>query len=192
MNKKLIIAMILCTNVSANEIYIEQVGSVSDITITQAGLDNKIGSTITPTFIGGDSGTVTITQTGARNILNSVTNGNNMNITLSYTGDDNEETITCGATTAVTCNNTTITRTILGDLNTIVTNIKATTTSIMTVTGNDNTITHNSTSSGVVSAELTLTGNQNTIDLIQQGTLDKSIKVDSQGSNNNISITQHN
>lgn len=180
-----------CTSFS-NDVYIEQSGSTSDITITQTGMDNIIGSAITPSFIGGDNNTINITQTGSRNILNTITNGDSVTMTLNYTGDDNVETINCGTTMSQGCDSTTITHNITGDTNTITTSIKGNTLSKMTVVGSSNIINHNSTSTGIVSADLTLTGSSNTIDLIQTGTLDKSIKLDSTGSNNNISINQHN
>ncbi len=183
--------MFTCT-VSSNDIYIEQSGNTSDITLTQTGVDNIIGSANTSSFMGGNNNTITINQTGSRNILNSITNGDSVTLILDYIGDDNEETINCGTNMSQGCDSTTINHNITGDSNTFVTSIKGNTTSKMVVSGSSNTITHNSTSTGIVSADLKLTGNSNVIDLIQTGTLNKSITVDSTGSNNNIAINQHN
>ena len=36
----------------ANEVYIEQVGSNSTVAITQDGSDNRIGTALSPTYIG--------------------------------------------------------------------------------------------------------------------------------------------
>lgn len=188
-----IMGYMLISNSIANDVYIEQIGSSTDITITQTGLDNIIGAALTPSFFGGDNNIVNITQTGSRNSLNSITNGDSLTLTLEYTGDDNSETINCGTSMSKTCNDNLIQHTVTGDSNTITTSItKGTTTSKMTVSGNSNTITHNSTSEGVVSSDLTLAGNSNNISLTQQGTIDKSITINSTGSNNNLTVVQHN
>lgn len=184
--------MLFATAVTANDIFIEQIGSLSDITLTQQGVDNRIGSALTPTFFGGSSNISTVEQIGSRNQLDLLLNGDNSIVTLSTTGNDNTETITCGVKTAVTCNNTTIDHTVSGDNNTLNTTIGATTSSKMVITGDSNAITHTSTSSGVVSADLNVTGNSNTVELTQTGTLDKSIAINSTGSNNNITVNQSN
>ena len=184
--------MLFATTTFANDIFIEQIGSLSDITLTQQGVDNRIGTALNPSFFGGSSDVSTIEQIGSRNELDLLVNGDNTIITLSATGNDNAETINCGVRTAVTCNNTTINHSVSGDNNIINTTIGAGTNSKMAVTGDSNVINHTSTSAGVVSADLTVTGNSNTIDLTQSGTLDKSIKIESTGSNNNITVNQSN
>lgn len=184
--------MIFSTGTIANDIYIEQVGSLSDITLTQQGVDNRIGTALNPSFFGGSSNVSTIEQIGSRNELDLLINGDNDVVTLSVTGNDNVQSINCGQKTAVTCNSTTINYSLTGDNNTTTTNIGAGTNSKMVVVGDSNTITHTSTSSGVVSADLTVTGNSNTIGLTQEGTLDKSIKIESTGNSNNITVHQSN
>ena len=61
--------VMLSLGVSANEIYIEQVGDSSTISVTQDGTGNKVGDTGTgnEAFIGGGSNTVTIDQIGSNN-----------------------------------------------------------------------------------------------------------------------------
>ena len=165
------------TTIFANDIYMEQVGSTSDITITQEGVDNRIGTALNPSYFGGSSNISTIEQIGSRNELDLTVNGDNTNVTLSTTGNDNVQTITCGQKTAVTCNGTTINQTIAGDNNTTTTTIGAGTNSKMNISGSSNSVTHTSTSSGVVASDLTVTGSSNVVNLTQEGTLDKSIKI---------------
>lgn len=184
--------MLFATNTMANDIFIEQIGSLSDITLTQQGVDNRIGTALNPSFFGGSSNISTIEQIGSRNELDLLVNGDNTTVTLSTTGNDNSETINCGVKTAVTCNNTTINHSVSGDNNILNTTIGATTNSKMVVSGDSNAITHTSTSAGIVSADLAVTGSSNTIDLTQSGTLDKAIKIESTGSNNNIVVNQSN
>ena len=190
----LLIMFVMLTSISilANDVYIEQIGSLTDITITQQGVDNRIGSALSPSFFGGSSNISSIEQIGSRNQLDLLMNGDNEAVTLSITGNDNTQSIVCGQKTAVTCNNTTINYSITGDNNSTTTNIGAGTSSKMVVAGDSNSITHTSTSSGVVSADLTLTGNSNTIGLTQSGTIDKSITINSTGSNNNLTVRQSN
>ena len=184
--------MLFATNTMANDIFIEQIGSLSDITLTQQGVDNRIGTALNPSFFGGSSNISTIEQIGSRNELDLLVNGDNTTVTLSTTGNDNSETINCGVKTAVTCNNTTINHSVSGDNNILNTTIGAGTNSKMVVSGDSNAITHTSTSAGIVSADLAVTGSSNTIDLTQSGTLDKAIKIESTGSNNNIVVNQSN
>ena len=81
--------MIFSTSTIANDIYIEQVGSLSDITLTQQGVDNRIGTALNPSFFGGSSNVSTIEQIGSRNELDLLINGDNDVVTLSVTGNDN-------------------------------------------------------------------------------------------------------
>ena len=59
----------------SNDIYIEQIGSLSDITLTQQGVDNRIGTALNPSFFGGSSNVSTIEQIGSRNSLDLLMNG---------------------------------------------------------------------------------------------------------------------
>lgn len=195
--KKLAIALIMAMVGSisfANDIYIEQSGDSSNITITQDGTGNRIGEALTPTFIGGGSNTVTIDQIGSSNELDMVLNGASAVAAISVTGSGNIQTINCGTRTSSGCSGSSITQTIVGDDNTITQNLGAGAnhTTDFLVTGSTNTITHTSTNTGITSANISVTGDNNSIGVEQSGTTAKSVTINSTGNLNTISITQSN
>lgn len=198
MQIKKLITSLLCVVVSsfvyANEIYIEQVGDSSTITITQDGSGNKIGDSMTDAYIGSGSNTVTIDQIGANNELSLVVNGASTSVIVDTTGSGNIQTINCGTTSAAGCSGSTIKQVVNGDDNIITQNLGAGANhySEINVTGSTNTITHTSTNSGVTSAIITSTGDTNTIGVTQSGTLPQSVTINSTGSLNNITVNQSN
>lgn len=189
-----IIAALFVTYAYSNEVYIEQVGSGTTVAITQQGSDNKVGTNITPVYIGNGSNTVTIDQIGSMNILAMVVNGASTNVTLSTTGSGNDMEVQCGTSVASSCSGSVIMQTIVGDNNITkqLLGSGANHTSTMTITGDTNTVTHTSTSTGTTSATITVTGNTNTVGVTQSGTLQQTVVVDSTGNNNNINIVQSN
>lgn len=189
-----IIAALFVTSAYSNQVYIEQVGSSTTVTVTQQGSDNKVGTNITPVYIGSGSNTVTIDQIGSMNILAMVVNGASTNVTLSITGGGNDTEVQCGTTTGSTCSGSNIAQTIVGDNNVTkqLLGTGANHTSTMTITGDTNTVTHTSTSTGTTSANITVNGNTNNVGVTQSGTLQQTVVVDSTGNNNNITIVQSN
>jgi hypothetical protein len=193
--KKLAIAFImamLSTHSFANDIYIEQVGDSSTISITQDGTGNKVGDSITPIFIGGGSNLVTINQVGSGNELSMVVNGAAAAVTLNTTGSNNTQDVQCGTTSSSTCSGSIITQTINGDDNTVTQNLGsgANHESKIEVTGGSNIIAHTSTNSGTSFADIAVAGDTNNINVTQSGMTAKSVTVNSTGSLNNITITQ--
>jgi len=188
----IIMAMGFTTAVWANEVYVEQIGSNSTVTITQEGADNRIGTSQNPAYIGSGSNTVTIDQIGSTNALDMVVNGAGTNVTVSTTGSNNIQEINCGTTNSAGCSGSTITQTIVGDTNDVKQNLGAGAnhTSNITVTGDTNTVTHTSTATGTTAADITVTGNTNTVAVTQSGMLNQSVVVNSSGNSNNISIIQ--
>jgi hypothetical protein len=187
-----IIMMLASFNIFANEVYIEQVGNNSTVTITQDGADNTIGTNITPFYIGSGSNTVTIDQIGSTNTLTGVINGSATDLTLSTTGSNNIQEVNCGSTATASCSSSTITQTIVGDDNTITQNLGtgANHSSNINVTGDFNAATHTSTMTGASTVDITVIGNTNTIGVTQSGLLPKTVSVTSTGNNNTVSITQ--
>ena len=186
------IALMLVGIATANEVYIEQVGSGSTVNILQEGSDNRIGTSLSPAYIGSGSNTVNIDQIGANNTLDMVVNGQATNVTVSTTGSNNTQEIQCGTTASAGCGGSVITQTIAGDNNTVrqLLGAGANHTSTISVTGDTNTVTHTSTATGVTSADITVTGSTNTVAVTQSGMLNHSVTVNSSGNLNNISITQ--
>lgn len=178
----------------ANEIYIEQVGDDSTISLIQDGTGNVMGDALNPLFFGGGSNNVSVEQIGSSNIFNAVVNGASTDTTISTTGSNNTQSITCGTSTTASCSGSIITQTITGDGNTITQNLGggANHTSNITATGDTNTITHTSTATGTTSADITVTGSTNTIGVTQSGLTTQGVTVNSTGSNNNITINQSN
>lgn len=166
----LIIAMMVGVNFSyANELYIEQVGDGSTVTITQDGSGNKIGTSIDSAFIGGGSNQVTIDQIGSSNQLAMVVNGAATSVTLNTVGSGNIQEIQCGTTSSASCSGSTISQSINGDNNTVsqLLGAGANHTSAITVLGSTNTVTHTSSSTGTTNANISVTGDTNVIGVTQ-------------------------
>jgi trimeric autotransporter adhesin len=191
----LIVAMMLASlGVTANEVYIEQVGDSSTITVTQDGTGNKVGDSGTgnEAFIGGGSNTVTIDQVGSNNTLAMTVNGASASVIVDVTGSGNESTINCGTTQSAGCSSSTIKQVIDGDDNVVTQNLGtgANHYSEINITGSTNTVTHTSTNSGASTVNITATGDLNTIGVTQSGLTAKTVSVNTTGNSNTVSITQ--
>jgi hypothetical protein len=186
------ITFMSCTISVANEVYVEQVGDSSTVNITQQGSDNRVGTALSPAFIGSGSNTVNIDQIGSTNTLDMTVNGAGTDVTVSTTGSNNVQEITCGTTQSAGCSGSSITQTIVGDSNTITQDLGsgANHTSTIAVTGDTNSVTHTSTATGTTSADIAVAGNTNTVSVNQSGMLNHSVTVNSSGNLNNISIIQ--
>lgn len=193
--KKLLITfvMLMSSLAFADDIYMEQSGSSSTITINQEGIGNTIGDALNPFFFGGGSNTVTIDQIGDNNILTGYVNGTGANTIVTTTGAGNTQGITCGSLTSSGCGSSIIKQVVTGNDNTVNQNLGtgANHNSEINITGNDNAVTHTSTNSGNSTVAIDVNGNTNTIGVTQSGLTAKTVSVSSTGSNNNISITQH-
>jgi trimeric autotransporter adhesin len=192
----LIVAMIMASigGAWANEVYVEQVGDSSTITITQDGTGNKVGDSGTgnEAFIGGGSNTVTIDQIGSNNTLAMVMNGAAASAIVNVTGSGNESTINCGTTQSAGCSSSTIKQVISGDDNIVTQNLGtgANHYSEINITGSTNTVTHTSSNSGASTVNITATGDLNTIGVTQSGLTAKTVSVNSTGNSNTVSIVQ--
>jgi hypothetical protein len=178
----------------ANDVYVEQVGSSSTVTITQEGTGNQAGNSTDSLFIGSGSNVVTIDQIGDNNILEMVVNGSSADVTVNTTGSGNQQTINCGTTSSAGCSGSTITQTVDGDDNTITQNLGAGAnhTSNITATGSDNIITHTSTATGTTTMNMTITGSTNTVGVTQSGMTTQNVTINSTGDSNNITVNQSN
>jgi trimeric autotransporter adhesin len=178
----------------SNEVYIEQVGDSSTITITQDGTGNKVGDSGTgnEAFIGGGSNTITIDQIGSNNTLAMVVNGASASVIVDVTGSGNESTINCGTTQSAGCSSSTIKQVISGDDNIVTQNLGtgANHYSEINITGSTNTVTHTSTNTGASTVNITATGDLNNIGVTQSGLTAKTVSVNSTGNSNTVSITQ--
>ena len=211
MLKKLLVAFAISGLVSAgawaNDVYIEQIGDNSTVSITQTGAGNLVngnvggsGNTDDAALIRGDLNNVTISQIGAANtlslILNNETNGTGATVVVSADGSGNNQTISCGSALASNCNASIIRSEIVGNNNNTVQTLSGgTVQSKIAVTGNYNNVTHLASGLGFHSGEITVSGSgssalPNAVTLTQSGATAKNAVITSNGSNNNVSVTQ--
>jgi hypothetical protein len=190
----LVMAILGFNYAAANDVYVEQVGSSSTVTITQEGTGNEAGNSTDSLYIGSGSNVVTIDQIGDSNILEMVVNGASTDVTVNTVGSGNQQTINCGTTSSAGCSGSTITQTVDGDDNMIAQNLGsgANHTSNITVTGSDNAITHTSTATGTTSMNATITGDLNTVGVTQSGMTTQNVTINSTGNSNIITVNQSN
>ncbi len=112
-----LLALVLGTSTSANEIYIEQIGDTLDLDITQDGENNQFGDSTTDVTLDGDSMTFDITQTGNSNDIAAVIKGNTYTGTWEFTGNNNTVDLLCDSTSGTNCENVTLNITTTGNTN---------------------------------------------------------------------------
>lgn len=190
----------------ANDVYMEQVGDNSVVSITQTGAGNTVNGDIAgtsatePALIRGDNNIVTINQIGAGNtislVLNNETNGAGSTVTISADGSGNTQTVSCGTALSSNCNANVIRSEITGNNNNTVQTLSGgVVQSKIAINGNYNNVTHVASGLGAHNGEITVSGGgtssvANTVTLTQSGVTAKNAIITSNGSNNNISITQ--
>jgi len=211
MLKKLLVALAVSGLVSAgawaNDVYVEQIGDNSIVSITQTGAGNLVngnvggtGNTDDAALIRGDLNNVTINQIGAGNtlalIINNETNGTGATVVVSADGSNNTQTIGCGTALSSSCNASIIRSEITGNNNNTLQMLSGgVVKSTIAVNGNYNNVTHTASGVGLHSGEITVSGSgsngaANAVTLTQSGALAKNAVITSNGSNNNVSVTQ--
>jgi hypothetical protein len=191
----------------ANDVYIEQIGDNSIISITQTGAGNVVngnvggtGNTDDAAVIRGDLNDVTISQIGAGNIasiiINNESNGTGSTVVVSADGSSNTQTIGCGTALSSDCNASIIRSEITGNNNNTVQTLSGgVVQSKIAINGNYNNVTHTASGVGQHSGEITVSGSgtsqlANAVTLTQSGALTKNAVITSNGSNNNVIVTQ--
>ena len=191
----------------ANDVYIEQIGDNSIISITQTGAGNVVngnvggtGNTDDAAVIRGDLNDVTINQIGAGNIasiiINNESNGTGSTVVVSADGSSNTQTIGCGTALSSDCNASIIRSEITGNNNNTVQTLSGgVVQSKIAINGNYNNVTHTASGVGQHSGEITVSGSgtsqlANAVTLTQSGALTKNAVITSNGSNNNVIVTQ--
>ena len=203
----LMVSGMVSSGVHANDVYMEQIGDNSSVSITQTGAGNVIngnvggqGNVDDAAIIKGDLNNVTISQIGASNtlsmIINNETNGTGATVVVSAVGSGNNQTIGCGTALSSSCNASVIRSEITGsDNNTVQTLSGGVTQSKIAINGNYNNVTHTASGVGLHSGEITVSGSgtstvANAVTLTQSGASNKNAVITSNGSNNNIIVTQ--
>ena len=191
----------------ANDVYVEQIGDNAIVSITQTGAGNLVngnvggtGNTDDMALIRGDLNNVTINQIGSANtlslVLNNESNGTGATVVVSADGSNNNQTIGCGTSLSSSCNASIIRSEITGNNNNSVQMLSGgVVQSKISINGNYNNVTHAASGVGQHSGEITVSGSgsssiANAVTLTQSGALTKNAIITSNGSNNNINITQ--
>jgi hypothetical protein len=211
LSRKLLAILIASGMVSsgafANDVYMEQVGDNTTVSITQSGAGNVVngnvgdtGNTDDAAIIRGDLNDVTINQIGASNtlsiILNNETSGTGSTVVVSADGSNNNQTIGCGTALSSDCNASVIRSEISGNSNNTVQMLTGgVLQSKISVNGNFNNVTHTATGVGQHTADITVSGSgtsqlANAVTLTQSGASAKNAVITSNGSNNNVVVTQ--
>ena len=195
------------TGAWANDVYVEQIGDNSSVSITQTGAGNTVNGNVGGTgnaddaaIIRGDLNSVTISQIGASNtlsiILNNETSGTGSTVVVSADGSNNNQTIGCGTALSSTCNASVIRSEITGNSNNTVQMLSGgVVQSKIAINGSYNNVTHTAVGAGLHNGEITVSGSgtsqlANAVTLTQSGAFAKNAVITSNGSNNNISVTQ--
>jgi hypothetical protein len=195
------------TGAWANDVYVEQIGDNAIVSITQTGAGNLVNGNVGGTgnnddmaLIRGDLNDVTINQIGSGNILSIVLNnessGTGATVVVSADGSSNTQTIGCGTALSSSCNASTIRSEITGNNNNTVQMLSGgAIQSKIAVNGNYNNVTHAASGVGFHSGEITVSGSgtssiANAVTLTQSGALTKNAIITSNGSNNNVIVTQ--
>jgi hypothetical protein len=203
----LMTAVMLSSGVFANDVYVEQIGDNSTVSITQTGAGNMVNGNVGGTgnvddmaLIRGDLNDVTINQIGSGNILslilNNESNGTGSTVVISADGSNNTQDISCGTALSSSCNASIIRSEITGNNNNTVQTLSGgTVQSKIAINGNWNNVTHTASGAGLHSGEITVSGSgsngaANAVTLIQSGAQTKNAVITSNGSNNNIIVTQ--
>ncbi len=191
----------------ANDVYVEQIGDNSSVSITQTGAGNMVNGNVGGTgnaddaaIIRGDLNNVTINQIGASNIvsmiINNETNGTGATVVVSADGSNNTQTIGCGTALSSACNASVIRSEITGNNNNTVQTLSGgVVQSKIAINGNYNNVTHTASGVGLHSGEITVSGSgtstvANAVTLTQSGAFAKNAVITSNGSNNNVIVTQ--
>ena len=196
----------LSSGAFANDVYVEQIGDNAIVSITQTGAGNLVNGNVgglglvdDPALILGDLNDVTISQIGSGNQISMIINngaGTGATVVVSANGNDNTQTIGCGTALSATCNAGTISSQITGNSNNTVQMLTGgAVKSTIAINGNWNNVTHTATGAGLHSGEITVSGSgvsgaANAVTLTQSGALTKNAVITSNGSNNNVIVTQ--
>ncbi len=203
----LVAAGTLSSGAFANDVYVDQIGDNSSVSITQTGAGNLVngnvggnGANDDAAIIRGDLNNVTISQIGASNtvslIINNETSGTGSTVVISADGSNNNQTIGCGTALSSSCNASVIRSEITGNNNnTIQTLSGGVVQSKIAINGSWNNVTHTASGVGLHSGEITVSGsgsNQlaNAVTLTQSGASAKNAIITSNGSSNNVIVTQ--
>jgi hypothetical protein len=183
--------MIQYANAAGNSIYIDQIGDGSNITMTQTGSNNGIGTSSTRSSFNGNNLTVTVSQIGNQNnqLINVTGDGVTLNSTIS--GNTNQVDISC-----ILCTASSITSAVTGSSNLVTISNDGLANTALTIDSDNNTVTLTNNSSNVAGVNNVINisgGNGNQVILDQTGvagTLGHKLDLAVTGALNNVQIGQ--
>jgi hypothetical protein len=195
------------TGAWANDVYVDQIGDNSSVSITQTGAGNLVNGNIGGTgnvddaaIIRGDFNNVTINQIGVSNtvsmVINNETSGIGSTVVVSADGSSNNQTISCGTALSSSCNASVIRSEIIGSSNNTVQTLSGgVVQSKIAINGDYNNVTHIASGVGLHNGEITVNGSgtsqlASAVTLTQSGISAKNAIITSNGSNNNVIVTQ--
>jgi hypothetical protein len=183
---------------AGNQVYIDQVGNNSNISVTQTGGDNALGDSTNVAIMHGNSQSITIAQIGAVNSMALNVQGAGTTVSSTVTGNSNTVNIDCGSGNvhkASACADSTITANVAGSNNDVGINAGSKSTHDTEITGDRNTVHTDSITSNLLGARssITATGSDNSITLSQNGAaggngFEATIAVT--GSSNTVGVSQ--
>jgi hypothetical protein len=185
------LVMVQYANAAGNKIYIDQIGDGSNITMTQTGSDNGIGSTSTRSMFSGTNNTVTVSQIGNQNnqLIKVIGDGVTLNSTIS--GNTNQVDIECTSCTA-----SNITSSVTGSSNLVTITSENLNNTALTIDSDNNTVTLTNNTSSVAGVNNTInisvgSGNQVVLDQTGvAGPLGHKVDLAVTGALNNVQIGQ--
>jgi len=204
--------MVQYANAASNSIYVDQIGDGANISITQTGSGNQIGTSTTRSSFNGNNNLINVQQIGNQNIQNMNVIGDGATITTTVTGNSNQIDLNCP-----NCNSANITKTITGNGNQVSMTNDGLTNTNLTIESDNNTVTMTNNTSAVSgvnntinisggngnqvtldqtgsaaadghSVDLAITGAINTVSIGQGGTVDSKINATINGSSNALTI----
>ena len=164
------LVMFQYANAASNNVYVDQIGSGSTISMTQTGNSNAIGNTTDKAIFNGQNNIVTIDQIGNLNVTAINVQGDDVQVNSLVTGDNNTVRIACGV--GGSCSSSLINNTITGDGNTVTQSADGLTISNVTINTDNNTVNIQNDSSAVAGAKSTVLiagGGGNDVNIIQTG-----------------------
>jgi len=183
--------MIQYANAAGNKIYVDQIGDGSNITMTQTGSDNGIGTPTTRSMFSGNNNTVTVSQIGNQNnqLIKVIGDGVTLNSTI--TGNTNQVDIECTSCTA-----SSITSAVTGNSNLVTITSENLNNTALTIDSDNNTVTMTNNTSSVAGVNNVINisgGNGNQVTIDQTGVasiLGHKIDLAVTGALNNVQIGQ--
>ena len=188
------LVMFQYANAASNNVYVDQIGGGSTISLTQTGNSNAIGNPTDKAIFNGQNNIVTIDQIGNSNLMSINVQGDGVQVNSLVTGDSNTIEIACGVSGS--CTGSIINNTVTGDGNTVTQKAEGLTLSTVTINTDNNTVNIENDSTAVAGAKSTVLidgGGGNSVNIIQTGvasTNGHEADVNILGATNTVDIKQ--